>query len=118
MKYYHITSVENINSILKDGLIANDNGEIFIFQFARIKQNGVVNFVDDCIAYNQLFFDRFARIEIDPIGISGELVPDNVAESTSQVQWIVNQDKIHPKYLRLDVIKDTAFINPWFPINQ
>jgi hypothetical protein len=113
MKYYHITPVENAESILKNGLIANECGEIFIFQFARIKQNGIVNSIDDCIAYHQLGLDRYARIEINPVGIFTELVQDMVDESTYLAQWIVNQDRIDPKHLRLDLIKNTEYVSPW-----
>jgi hypothetical protein len=116
MKYYHITSPENVENVLKNGLKANEQGEIFIFQYAKITMNGVVNFADDCIAYNQVFLEKYARIEIDPEGISVPLINDNVAESTNECQWIVKQERINPEYLRLDVIKENGYI-PCFQLN-
>lgn len=116
LKYYHITSPENVESILKNGLKANEQGEIFIFQYAKITTNGVVNFADDCIAYNQVFLEKYARVEINPEGISVPLIHDNVAEPTNECQWIVKQERINPEYLRLDVIKENGYI-PHFRLN-
>lgn len=109
LRYYHITSPENVDNILKNGLKANEQGEIFIFQYAKITMNGAVNFADDCITFNQLFLEKYARIEIDPEGIFVPLIHDDVAESTSKCQWIVKQERINPNYLRLDVIKENGY---------
>jgi hypothetical protein len=110
LRYYHITSPENVESILKNGLKANEQGDIFIFQYAKFTKNGIVNYVDDYIANNQKFYEKYARIEIDPEGISVPLINDNVGESTSKFQWIVKQERINPDYLRLDVIKENGYI--------
>jgi hypothetical protein len=59
---------------------------------------------------------KYARIEIDPEGISVPLIHDDVAESTSKCQWIVKQERINPDYLRLDVIKENGYI-PCFHLN-
>ncbi len=116
LRYYHITRPEHVESILKNGLKSDVQGNIFIFRHGMTAKNGVVNFVDDCIAEEQVFFDKYARIEIDPAGINVELVRDNVGESSRNFQWIVKQPSIRPEYLRLDVIKENGF-KPWFQFN-
>ena len=103
MKYYHITKKENAFSIAFLGLKANENGEIFLFNdwtFTTRKNKKTV-LICDLIAKNQLFFDEFIIYEINPKGIKGKIENDNVAELTSKNQWVVMQDIIPKRYLKL-----------------
>ena len=99
MKYYHITAKKNLSTILKEGLKANEEGEIFLFENKSIVANSVVNTVADCIAHNQVFLDEYVMLEIANEGITSELINDNVGEISSSVQWIAKQPLIEVKYL-------------------
>ena len=109
MKYYHITDKKNLSTILKEGLKANEEGDIFIFENKSIVFNSVVNTVADCIAHNQIFLDEYVMIEIAFEGITSEVINDNVAELSSALQWIVRQPLIEPKYLSLYGKYKTAY---------
>ena len=99
MKYYHITAKENLPKILKEGLKANEEGEIFLFENKSIRVNSVVNTVADCIAHNQVFLEQYVMFEIANEGITSELINDNVGELTSSLQWIAKQPLIELKHL-------------------
>ncbi len=111
--YYHITSKENLQSILNNGLQANEDGEIFVFQNCTyqyetaIIRDGVVTegiaktTVADDICRNQLFLlDKCVILKIDSRGIE-HLDEDVVAEIPSHLhkQWIVKQAVIKPTYI-------------------
>ena len=111
-KYYHITSIDNVSSILENGLLANANGEIFLFENVSIVTYGVANnskgkrvfgkikrYVADSIAINQVFLEDYAMFEIDEKGINEALINDNVADCTSKFQWIAKQSVIKPQYI-------------------
>ena len=107
-KYYHITNkdVKVMESILKDGLLCNAEGDIFVFENKSIQQcdpsfKPVINTVADCIAINQIFVEEYYMFEIDIKGITTELIPDDVAEISSKQQWIVKQPKIEAQYINL-----------------
>lgn len=90
--FYHVTSPENLGKILKEGLKANEYGEIFIFD----EPNCAV-----AVAVNQLFLSDYALLKIDSEGIKTELTKDNVAELTAKYQYIIKQPVISRKYIRL-----------------
>ncbi len=98
-KYYHITSIENMESILQNGIKANNEGHIFLFENKSIQLNGVINTIADCIAFNQIFIDKYAMFEIKPAGLKSGLINDNVGEFSSKQQWILEQNLIEPKYI-------------------
>lgn len=101
-KYYHITPVENVASISFLGILANSDGEIFVFEDYAIRLlDGRIEYVADLIARNQLLLERYAMFEINPKGIRKELVNDNVAEITAKFQWILRQPKISKSYIKL-----------------
>lgn len=107
----HITPIKNLDKILEEGLYANADGEIFVFEDTSISFPAVkvVNgepiierrdeYIGDLIAMNQIFAEEYAQISIDPDGIEVELEPDNVAEFSAKWQWIVKQPFIAPWYL-------------------
>lgn len=87
---YHLTSTRRLSSILRTGLKADDEGAIYAFTDLRAA---------DGIAREQVFLARYAILEINPDGVTGEVLPDNVAERTAGYQRRVMQDRIEPKYL-------------------
>lgn len=111
--YYHITDPKNVESIMKEGLKANKDGEIFLFENKAISyklpmiDNGVCRVckvkttIANIIALNQLFLNEFAMFEISSDGIKGELLPDNVAEYSAPFQHIAKQLFILPEYITL-----------------
>jgi hypothetical protein len=117
--YYHITDVKNVESILKFGLRANEDGDIFLFENKSIgypsviKENGIfyqcdlIDYISDHIARGQLFLKRYAMFEVSAEGIVGEFINDNVAEYGSQFQWIAKQQIITPNHITLYGYYDT-----------
>lgn len=99
MKYYHITKPILLKTILKQGLKANEEGHIFLFENKSIELNNVINTIADCIAYNQIFLDKYVMLEINSKGIATTLKKDNVGELSSQLQWIAKQPIIEPNYI-------------------
>lgn len=92
-KLYHITAVENIDSILSEGLKVNEEGMIFLFENKSIL-NTITNEyarIADLIAYGQIFLKKYAMFEIDAEGID-DLENDNVAELSAGNQWITRQN--------------------------
>jgi hypothetical protein len=113
MKYYHIVKFDRkiIASILKDGLKANEDGEIFLFENKSIQINGVKNFISDHIACNQIFVDEYVMFEIDSEGFNTDLIPDNVAEFAAKWQWILKQHIIEPRFIEIFGKYKTKFKN-------
>lgn len=124
--YYHVTKIDNLQSILNEGLKANEDGEIYLFvngtiynQYGAIidkdkkeaKVGVTMQTVADCICMNQIFeYDKCVMLKVDSRGIDGELVEDVVAELPSNLhkQWIVKQAVIKPKWLSYKYFKPRA----------
>ncbi|MBQ3354287.1 MAG: hypothetical protein IJL04_01025 [Bacteroidales bacterium] len=130
--YYHVTPVENIESIKKNGLKANEEGGIYLFSpaFMRIpspvlKSENSKEFelgwaLDDTannIARNQILrvfngeiysLGEYAIFEINSAGITGELSQDEVAELFHIYQYVVTkQEKIDPEFIRFVQVRQT-----------
>jgi hypothetical protein len=88
--HFHITSLTNKESILENGLIS-DSGEIFTFTDIRVSNQ---------IASNQLGLFEYCVFEIDSKGFDSPPIQDNVGEYTAKHQWIVQQKKIKPKFIK------------------
>ena len=113
---YHITTIENIDNILKNGLLANqpknsglsEDGYIYLFDNKSYRDpltKGII-YVADHVAKNQLLMEHgklYAMLEIDEDGIKNQLELDDVGELPSALglQWKVKQDKIEGKYINL-----------------
>ncbi|MHC0440992.1 hypothetical protein [Flavobacterium sp. 3-210] len=96
-KYYHITDIENKESILANGLISEES-EIFVCDnFDQLKM----------IAFNQLFITEYSIFEISREGFSVKLIQDNVADFGSGHQYILQQSKIENKYIKF--VEDAKF---------
>jgi hypothetical protein len=93
-KIYHITSLEAMTSILKEGLKAGDEGYIYLFT-----EKDVATYM----AKNQLgFTDSYQLLEINPKGIEVSLEADNVGEFTAKYQVRIKQKVILPEYIILE----------------
>lgn len=121
MKYYHITHPENARSILKNGIISNSDGEIFLFENKSIAFNNIINTVADSIAHNQLLLKQYSMFEVDISGLTNQLLQDNLGELTSCFQWILlNQKVILPQFIDYFGTFDTSFISvysQWYSTN-
>jgi len=115
MKYYHITDIKNLPTILKEGLEANEDGDIFVFENKSIVCNSVVNTVADCIAHNQIFLDEYVMLEIHLEGINSEVINDNVGELSSSLQWIIKQPLIKAKYVEFFGVFKTKY-KPFYKV--
>ena len=113
MKYYHITDVKNFDSILSNGLLANDEGNIYLFENKSIVGYGigydgagklgygkVQQYISDKIATSQLGLTEFAMFEISDLDCE-QLINDDVAESSAACQWILHAQKIEPSHISL-----------------
>lgn len=106
---YHITSFENADKVLKEGLIASyttnsalsEEGYIYLFENKSYKNRitGEVTAVADAIAKNQLFLDTYCMLEIDEKGITEKLEHDEVGEAAAFAEWKVKQKIIDKKYI-------------------
>lgn len=91
MKYYHVTDFGSFVKIKSEGLRANKEGEIFVFDDIEAIPYAAIN---------QLFLTDYAIFEIDSSGITGNIENDNAAELTSKHQFIIYQDLIEPKHMK------------------
>lgn len=89
---YHITKIENVDSILNEGLKKNDEGDVFLFEGCDVYLQWLDKYIpiDELIATNQLFLQNYVMFEVDVTGLA--LLNDNVAESTAKWQYIYKGD--------------------------
>ena len=92
MVVYHLSHIENKESIQQNGIHANDEGQIFVFTDLIVAAT---------IARNQVFCSRYVVFEIDIEGVQGEVWTDNVAELCYEYQLRISQKLIAPKSLRM-----------------
>lgn len=125
-KYYHITSKENMMNIIKNGITANDKGEIFLFENVGLtipserigietSSGSVYIKVADHIAKYQIFTDEYVMFYIHVRGIKGEIINDKVGEYTSKQQWILKQ-----QIIPANKISVTGMFKPigWQPVKN
>lgn len=87
--FYHISPIENKDSILSNGLIS-PSSEIFVCnEFNQLKR----------IASSQLFISEYSIFKISSSNITGEIENDNVGEFGAQYQFIIKQEIIESKYI-------------------
>lgn len=104
---YHITKEENLRSILQNGIKANEYNEVFFLDDVDVKHplHSQSFFVSKFVALNQLGLNEFVIFEVDVEGL--ELERDNVAEFTSEFQYIYNGD-ISPERIKDYYFEDTT----------
>ena len=112
--YYHISDIKNIDSIIEKGLLADEDGNIFLFINESIDEPGIARnkqgklcmgmkrrSVSDDIALNQLFLTEYALFEVSVKGIDEKLENDNVEELASVYHRIARQQQIKPEFIKL-----------------
>ncbi|MEJ2658008.1 MAG: hypothetical protein P8012_12575, partial [Desulfobacterales bacterium] len=91
--YYHVTDVNNVSQIQKDGLKANEEGLIFVFTDM---------IVSSLVAQEQFgLADQYAVFKIYSEGITGRVIKDRVAEFSAPYQRVIIQEKISKEYIYL-----------------
>ncbi len=100
---YHVTSLGNVESIERSGIIANRRGEIFVITDPIVANE---------IAKSQLFLDEYAIFGIEESAITGRVFEDQVAEFTRSLHRIILQARIEPDEIFLFGELDTIFLEP------
>ena len=97
-RLFHISPIENLESIKEKGLLLNDDGELFLYDETDIKYYMFGTYkVSELIAWNQLFLKDYivVEVEIDDKGLIG----DAVAEVTRDYQYI-SYNPIEPSQIK------------------
>jgi len=103
-KFYHVSHLDNKNSIASTGLKANEDGEILLYDtwaltLRRDPKARVV--VGDFIALKQIDCKEYIVVEIDPRGIFLELIPDDGGDMAARYQFILKQKQIDRSYCKV-----------------
>lgn len=104
--FYHVTHLKNVEIIEREGLRADVDGNIYAFTDMLVADN---------IARSQVFANPYALFQICPSGIVGNMFVDDVAEFSSPLHCIIQQDRIEPRYLRYlgtMAVQDNT-LTPW-----
>ena len=86
-RLFHISPVDNLESIKEKGLLLNDDGELFLFDETDFKYYKFGTFkVSELIACNQLGLKDYIVVEVEVE--MDYLIGDAVAEVTRDYQYI------------------------------
>ena len=97
-RLYHISPIENLESIKKNGLRLNDDGELFLYDETDIKYYMFGTFkVSELIACNQLGLKDYIVVEVEVE--MDDLIGDDVAEITREYQYI-SYEPIEPNKIK------------------
>lgn len=97
-RLFHISPVENLESIKEKGLLLNDDGELFLFDETDFKYYKFGTFkVSELIAWNQLFLKDYIVVEVEVE--MDDLIGDDVAECTRDYQYI-SYEPIEPNKIK------------------
>ena len=109
-RLFHISPVENMESIKKRGLMLNQEDELFLYDEAMIQYYMFGTYkVSELIAWNQLFLKDYivVEVEVDDKGLIG----DDVAEITRDYQYI-SYEPIEPNKIKSITVSNCEnFIN-------
>ena len=97
-RLFHISPIDNLESIKEKGLLLNDDGELFLFDETDVKYYMFGTFkVSELIACNQLGLKDYivVEVEVDDKG----LISDDVAECTRDYQYI-SYNPIEPNKIK------------------
>lgn len=97
-RLFHISPIENLESIKEKGLLLNEYGELFLFDETDVKYYKFGTFkVSELIACNQLGLKDYivVEVEVDDKGLIG----DDVAEITRDYQYI-SYEPIEPNKIK------------------
>ena len=103
MAFYHLTAVANQEAILRDGIKADEEGFIYLF--------------DDMLAANpiargQVFVKRYVVFSVDDAGLTDEPSKDVVGEFSQGMQWRIKQERIESRFLTVVGEFDTVYDKP------
>ena len=136
MYYCHATAMENLDSIIKNGIKANELGEIYLYEDREIllpeiiawrtipptrREGELVGFyIGDAIIKNQIFMpgEKYVNFFIPAEAIACELERDNVGEFTAPWQHIARQSVIYPSAYEIRTIGQKTKPNSVTPIKQ
>ena len=90
-RHFHLTHPDNIRSILSAGLLANEAGDIFLATSPAVLEN---------IARDQLFLTEAALFGVYSRGLTGQKLPDDVAELTAKYHVRLRQPHVASRFLR------------------
>ena len=107
MYYYHVTEVENVDSILKNGLKADEEGLIYVYDTYSVDLEGVDIFLSDIITLGQLGYKKYAVIKVNAEPYRKYAKPDNVGELCASYHRILKVKIIKPEDIELLEIRDT-----------
>ena len=97
-RLFHISPIENMESIKKRGLMLNQEDELFLYDEADIKYYSFGTFkVSELIAWNQLFLKDYIVVEVEVD--DKYLIGDAVAEVTRDYQYI-SYEPIEPSKIK------------------
>lgn len=97
-RLFHISPVENLESIKEKGLLLNDDGELFLFDETDFKYYMFGTFkVSELIACNQLGLKDYIVVEVEVE--MDDLIGDDVAECTRDYQYI-SYEPIEPNKIK------------------
>lgn len=103
-RLFHISPIDNLDSIKEKGLLLNEDGELFLLDEAIIKYYMFGEFkVSELVAWNQLFLKEYLMIEVEVE--MDDLIGDAVAEVTRDYQYISY------KPISVNCIKSIEFAN-------
>jgi hypothetical protein len=116
LKYYLVTQKWDAEDTIKNGVQANHAGKILVFQntkitFPKFRESWGLHLLNSEKEFESTHFISnavsdygCAKFEVDAKGINSPIIQDNSSVSINRWWWIINQDGIHPKYLKLDSI--------------
>jgi len=90
--FYCIGKSGSLEEILKNGIKADANGNIFLFTRKEVADNLVLN------QYHH--GGKYALIEVSPRGITGVIKPYITGQLEAFFERIVKQDRIEPQYVK------------------
>jgi hypothetical protein len=97
-RLFHISPIDNLESIKEKGLLLNDDGELFLFDETDFKYYKFGTFkVSELIAWNQLFLKDYIVVEVEVE--MDDLIGDAVAECTRDYQYI-SYEPIEPNKIK------------------
>lgn len=97
-RLFHISPIDNLDSIKEKGLLLNDDGELFLFDETDFKYYKFGTFkVSELIACNQLGLKDYIVVEVEVE--MDDLIGDDVAECTRDYQYI-SYEPIEPNKIK------------------
>lgn len=97
-RLFHISPIDNLESIKEKGLLLNDDGELFLFDETDFKYYKFGTFkVSELIACNQLGLKDYIVVEVEVE--MDDLIGDDVAECTRDYQYI-SYEPIEPNKIK------------------